>query len=491
MTSKKPNVGPNESLAQRKKFLYNSIFSAISSASDVLLLVLSIYAGRSLGADNFGIFNTALSVSIIVIFLTNLGLDSLSIRNIAIDTNHAPKLMGEVLIWKLLLCTMIIGISIPALVAFVKNPLLLQATLILCGAAILRSFNLTLRSFLQAYERFDLESTIVLLERFLVFSIGIAALYITNSVVALASVFLIVRIITLLSYSALIRSRICRIKWNFQFDSALKFQLSALPYGIAMMIYGVYMQMDILFLSYFSGNAQVGLFSAAYNLYTGLLVLPLIIVGVMYPRTSKLRNENYTRHLDLVQRTMKYMLLIAFPLLVVGLLFPESIMLSLYGAEYSSASGILTFLLFTTVFSFSNTAIFMVCRSIDKQKYVLRITLLGLASKLLLDLGLIPVFGIKGAVIAVTGSSFIMSLYGMVILYAYNYPMKQYFIVYSKLAFIVTPAILVISHFLSLPMPATLVITGLTYLVLMFLTKILDKFEREMAYHYLVNPFSK
>jgi len=69
--------------------------------------------------------------------------------------------------------------------------------------------------------------------------------------------------------------------------------------------------------------------------------------------------------------------------------------------------------------------------------------------------------------------------------------MKQYFIVYSKLAFIVTPAILVISHFLSLPMPATLVITGLTYLVLMFLTKILDKFEREMAYHYLVNPFSK
>ena len=241
-----------------RRLAKNIVYSASTSLADGLLLLLLIFAARLLGARDFGTFSFALAVASILTFLTNMGLDSLAIREIAIDKTCARKIIGRVIAWKILVSVVAETSFLLLAHAFIKNTEALDAMLWLSIAALLRSFNMTLRSFLQAFDRFDLETRIVVFERILLFGLGLPVLYFATGPVSLAMVFAVSRLLGTGTYAAIIHTRVCRLAPHLDWNFIKRFQIRALPLGMAVVIFGVYAQLDVLLLGAFRGPSEIG-----------------------------------------------------------------------------------------------------------------------------------------------------------------------------------------------------------------------------------------
>ena len=85
----------------------NLIFSSISTLSTFFLFILLSFLGRVLGSEQYGIFTTALSIATIFEMFTDFGLRDISIRNVSRSKDLTENYLGNLIVWKTLLCTAI------------------------------------------------------------------------------------------------------------------------------------------------------------------------------------------------------------------------------------------------------------------------------------------------------------------------------------------------------------------------------------------------
>ena len=81
----------------------NMAYASVSAASAVLLLILYVVAGRTLGEVEFGKFSFALALGMIFETLMDFGLHQVTIRAVARDKSRATELLhhtlGIKLVW--------------------------------------------------------------------------------------------------------------------------------------------------------------------------------------------------------------------------------------------------------------------------------------------------------------------------------------------------------------------------------------------------------
>lgn len=384
----------------RKQLAKNALLSSITSASDVFLLTTLILAGRFLGVQGFGVFALALAATTLITFFTSLGLNDLAIREIVIRKEEAARLIGSLMGWKTVLSSLVAVVFLVVVGAVFEDVTARHTAYILCFAAIARSFNLSFRSYLRAFERFDLETIIVLFDRIALFCCGLIVLWTSRNPVYLAWAFLFVRCATLVAFVVVLRSKVCRFSLDFNPRLAGSLQLTALPLGAAALFQGIYMQIDTLMLAAMRTQEEVGLFNAPMKMFEGLMVAAFAINSVVYPRLSALSQNDSSRHEDLFGRTLKYMFLLGLPVALAGILFSEELILLFFGKDFLPASRLLMLLLVAVGLRYMIGACLTLFRSMAKFTLVMGLGLGALTFKFLANLVLIPKLGIEGAGLA-------------------------------------------------------------------------------------------
>jgi O-antigen/teichoic acid export membrane protein len=305
-----------------------------------------------------------------------------------------------------------------------------------------------------------------------------------KGVIVLAYAFVGVRFCILVFALILLHRNVVRVVPKFDFQFIKTFQLRAMPFGLAFLCFGLYTYFDKIVISLTRSEAEVGLYNAGFQIYEGLMIVPVILAAVLYPRLSQLFVSDKGRLADLFSRGMKYMIVIALPVAAWGLLFSEDIIARLFGHEYLETALSLSILLCGIVISFQNVLLHTFLNSIDRQKYMLITTLAGLFVAICLDLILIPRYGIVGAAIATIG-------YALTIFSAsYGYIFLRHTRV-SLLKIIWKPLLCVL--LISVPLwrlgsPSTvlsLIIFIPLYVLLLLLLKTFDGMELEL-FHRLV-----
>lgn len=469
----------------RRQLARNTIFSGLTSLSDGFLLLLFIVAGRFLGAEGFGIFSLATAITSTLVFATDLGLDSLATRQIAVSRKRAAQVIGALLVWKLLLSLILLAIFYSAIFFYFDNSSTRVLISILAPASLLRSLNVSFRAYLQGFEKFSLETFIVLSDRLLLLAFGITVLLLTRDPVMLAWVFLVTRGITFIFFVALTYKKVCKFVPIVDVSFIKAFQLEALPLGISSIVYGLYLQVDILMLGIFVSVSEVGLFNSAMKIYESVLMVPLIINPVVYPRLSYLHMYDPGRYKDLLFRAFKYLLIFAFLFAMLGSMFSDKIIELLFGSNFLDASMPITILLIAAGFQFVVLFVHTAFRSLGLQKLVLRITIIGLLVKVAANPILIPLAGINGASLAVCSSTIIMATISLIAL-------RKHGIVLSALAWptlkITIAAGLATLGCLVTPSDAfTVQVMSLVvlYVVCLIWLRIFDKFELDLIRGFL------
>jgi len=165
---------------------------------------------------------------------------------------------------------------------------------------------------------------------------------------------------------------------------------------------------DTGLLGYYMTDFEVGLYNAA--LPTAMLILlPHKAIGSLALTSfSELNERNREAAQDSLQTATYWVFSLVMPTFLILILFSEQVLYILFGSEYRAASVVLSILALGYLISALVGRVGSYLKSRSRTKYVLYNSGAALTLNLVLNVVLIPIYGIIGAAVA-TASSIILS----------------------------------------------------------------------------------
>ena len=455
----------------------NLFFSSISTLTTFFLFILLSFLGKLLGSEEYGIFTTALSIATIFEMFTDFGLRDISIRNVSQNKDQTEKYIGNLLVWKVLVCVIIYTFMLIIVNMLGYEPKIKTIIYILTVSAFLKNMKYTFRIFFQAHDKFGWDTLLVLVERTSLLGFGLAALFRWDALLPFTICFVSVRAIDLLLTMVVLRWKVARIKFSFSFNFMKKLQIEALPLGLFFVILTVFSYIDTVMLSLMRTYSEVGIYNAAFKIYEGITIVPTIFWLVFLPRLSELYSIDKGHHRRLAIRSVKYMFLTGLPTLTYGILFSSFMINFFFKEEFSGAIFTLQILFFGLAFQYPNWMLNATLISMKRQRVMMALGGIGLGFKIILNLILIPLYGYNGSAFATVLSEFVIFLGAAIYLYRYHIQLPIFQVAIKPI--LASILVYVVYVYLSgiLSMIPLVIVTVIIYLTAIFLLKAFDQDE--------------
>lgn len=173
-------------------------------------------------------------------------------------------------------------------------------------------------------------------------------------------------------------------------------------------------QADIILIGIFLSAEDVGFYSAAVGFSKFLWLIPNAINTITYPATSEYWNNGNLHILNkMINKSMRYTACI-ISLLALGVgFFAEPIISILFGANFIDAAQPLRILVIGVAIFGIFKSIGSTLAGIGRPDLSVKANATGAAANVILNICLIPIFGIMGAAIATTISLIVVSVISM------------------------------------------------------------------------------
>jgi len=186
---------------------------------------------------------------------------------------------------------------------------------------------------------------------------------------------------------------------NDYFDRVSSYNRYITPSAI--LTYLMASQTEIYFLNLFSSSESVAFFNVGFILATAIATLvPGIINMVLLPMVSRSMSQGVDVVRKIVEDTIRYQLYLNFLVIGPTLLYADDVVMFLYGAEYSNAAQ--PFLWLVLIYCAANfvSAFNSYLLSANEHKLILKVSVIGAVLGIALDVVLIYLYGLNGAIVA-------------------------------------------------------------------------------------------
>ncbi len=389
------------------------VLTASRAVGMFLSFALLILVARHYGAELFGEYNFALAFSIFFVIVSDFGLTTIAIRDVARCKSDKKKYLTNIFALKLGL-TFLVALTVFFVVLFLGYPSHLTSIIcIIVAASLVESFSNTFRLYFKAFQRMEFEALLVFLQSLFFFVLGWTVVTNSLDIVFLALAYLLVNVFILFLSAFLALKKITSFSWRLD-PALLKYLLvSSAPLMLIGFLEAVYTRIDAVLLSKltFEPIKAIGLYSSVYRLIDALTVLQVSFFIAIFPVLSEFFHSNRQRFEFLYTRSFKLIIIFSFPLASLISVFSLQIVQIIYGREFIEAASALTVLAWVLPFTFLNSLLFNVLYSSEKQKWAMVFFALTAGLNILLNLLLIPVMSFVGAsVSALMSSAFLFAL---------------------------------------------------------------------------------
>jgi O-antigen/teichoic acid export membrane protein len=163
----------------------------------------------------------------------------------------------------------------------------------------------------------------------------------------------------------------------------------------------VFSYADTILIGFFMNDAAVGIYRTAFQLTSIATFTTLAFHTVLYPQISNWGiHQQLTKITNSLGRAFTYSLLLAIPTCIGGWILGEKLLYFFYGTSFTQGTSALYFLLvaqIVNVFMYLGT---MCLTALDRPREAFWITATASIANIVLNIALIPVYGITGAAIA-------------------------------------------------------------------------------------------
>jgi O-antigen/teichoic acid export membrane protein len=371
-----------------------------SIAGFILAFFFTLYVARYLGAQGFGVLSFALAFTALFGIITNIGLQSLMIREVARDTALALKYLNNFAVMKVFLSILTFGL-LALSVNLLHYPAETIRVIYLIGlTVVMGSFGTIFYSLFRAYERMEFEALGGALSGALLLAGALWAIHHNYSITGFAWVYFVASVI-LLAYCFAVSAwkfTLPRIEVDLSFwKESLK---RAWPFALSGIFVTLYFYIDSVMLSSMKGNEAVGWYNAAYRLILCLSFIPLAFYGAVFPIMSRFHvtSQKFLRFTH--ERSFKYMLIVGVPIGIGTTILASKVILLIFGNEYRQSIIALQILVWSMVFIFVSGSFAQLFNSINKQLTTTYIMMGCAFLNVVLNVILIPRYSLTGSSIA-------------------------------------------------------------------------------------------
>jgi O-antigen/teichoic acid export membrane protein len=160
------------------------------------------------------------------------------------------------------------------------------------------------------------------------------------------------------------------------------------------------MRVDQLMIGNMLGKHELGIYSVGIIFSQFWYFIPVVAVNILMPYISKYKQQSKEKYLDAIGRLIRYSVILSIVIILSTVLLSELIVELIYGELYIDSASVLLVHVISVLPVFVGTVLNIWIVNEGNGKSQLIRTLLGLVVNIMLNILLIPSYGVVGAAFA-------------------------------------------------------------------------------------------
>jgi O-antigen/teichoic acid export membrane protein len=327
--------------------------------------------------------------------LFDLGLSQLLTREIARDLTRSREMLGQVLTLKLGITVVASALVMLAAGASGLEGETLTAVLLTTIAMAMNQIGLSFLSALQAHRRMAIVSAANIVNDAVLSAAVILLLPGSPTVTTALIITAVISVLNILLLFAAYRHFVGTPRLHTDWQTARMLLREGSPLAVSAFGIALYTFAAPTILRYSRGESELGLFSAGYKLISILTIIPTAFTQVALPIFSDFFARAKEKLEKALADSLRVISLVSLPLAAGGLVVGEGIFRLLYPAEYLPGLVVFQIILVANVFGFMNWILYSFLLSVDRQRFLMALSVLTGLGALAAGLMIIPRFGYR------------------------------------------------------------------------------------------------
>ena len=363
-------------------------------------LLVGIWVARYLGPKQFGVFSYAIAFASLFSSIAKLGLDGIVVRDLVKEPELRDVYLGTAFWLKLMGALLMLGVVTITMQLTSSDPLTNLYILIIASGAVFQSFEVV--DFYFQSKVLSKFVSICKMTQLLISSLLKLYFIFTGAELIYFVLITLVDQVTL-SLSLYIAYRFQKLGSFYEhFNKEIAKQLlkDSWPLIFTGLVIIIYMRIDQIMIKEMLGEREVGLFSAAVRLSEVWYFIPVIISSSLFPSIVNAKKISEELYLGRLQHLYAVMIWVAIIIALLLTFVSNWVVTLLFGEAYREAGQVLAIHIWAGVFVFIGVASSKWFLSEGLQRYLTINTVAGAILNIVLNLFLIPRYGIYGSAIA-------------------------------------------------------------------------------------------
>ncbi len=373
----------------------NTLLQTVGKIAGTIIGVFTVaILARHLGTSGYGQLTIVLTFLSIFAAIVDFGLTLTTVQMISEDKAKENKIIGNLLAIRIISAVIFLSLAPICALFFPYEHIIVIAIAV---GAISYLFQTTSQMMIGVFQKNLVMQKAVfaeLLNRSLVLGGVILAPILGFGLIAIIWIFVIgnaVHLTALLLFS----TKYVRPSFRFEWKTWKDILTRSWPIGASIFFNLIYLRGDIVFMSIFRSNAEVGIYGAAYKIVDVITTIPVMYMGLALPLLVASWSKKKTKDFkNLMQGSFDFMSILALPMIFGSIAIGEPLMELVAGSEFSESGKILAVLGPAAAIVFWNSLFGHAIVGINKQK--------------VMTLGYLAV-----AIITITGYLIFIPEYGM------------------------------------------------------------------------------
>jgi O-antigen/teichoic acid export membrane protein len=364
-------------------------------------LLVGLWVARYLGPANFGAYNFALALSMLVASVATLGLDSILVRELVREPGREPELLGTALLLRL-------GGALVALLAIVAAAAALRPG---DGLSAALTAIVGVGGLLQASTVVDLwfQSRVAARDAVLARNLAFLAAALLRvglilagaPLVAFAAAYVAEALLGAIAVTAAYLRRGGRpLRWRASAARARRLLADSWPLILGGILVNTYLRIDQVMIGQILGDRELGVYSAAVRLAEVLPLIPGAIIAATLPAVVAARQADPALYAERLRRLYALVVAIGYGCALAATAAAGPLVALLLGPGFDAAVPQVVVLAWAGVFVGLGLARSSFLTAENYTRLHLATVAIGCAANVALNLLLIPAMGGLGAAVA-------------------------------------------------------------------------------------------
>jgi O-antigen/teichoic acid export membrane protein len=363
-----------------------------------LAFIFVIVTARYLGDQDYGHYSLAYFIAGLLTIFSDLGLNTILIRDVSRDPDRLTQYAGNILSIKIMVGLVLMLLS-PGLLLILGYSraliIMILLSMIYMQGVHLMEFFVALTNSL---EKMEYELLIKGPYKFLTVAFPIALLWLGYGLWGLLGSLIVASGISFIWSGWVIRKRITSLAFRWESVLWRQFLRSSWPIGLSTLFMTFYARIDMVLLSLFGiSPAEIGWYAVPVKIVEMFSLFPFLIMGGLFPIFSALTSEDREALGRTYQKALLYLTMVSIPLVLTTLFLADTWVVFFFGPTFANSALSLKILINALPFIFLNYVLVNTLIALNKEKMVTW----GSGMAILFNIGanilVLPKYGYLGA----------------------------------------------------------------------------------------------